>query len=72
MNKVVYNAMIQRHNGGKPIPMELSTYCDAPAGSGLGSSSALSDSPPSVGAWSEVPAVTSRFAINNALTMRAL
>ncbi|MGC5704157.1 dehydrogenase [Pseudomonas sp. NFXW11] len=41
LHKAVYNHMVQHHNGGRPIPMELSTYCDAPAGSGLGSSSTL-------------------------------
>lgn len=37
----VYNAMITEYNNGKPIAMELSTHCDAPIGSGLGSSSTL-------------------------------
>jgi D-glycero-alpha-D-manno-heptose-7-phosphate kinase len=41
LHKAVYNHMIQHYNGGEPIPMELSTFCDAPAGSGLGSSSTL-------------------------------
>jgi len=41
LHKVVYNHMVQHYNGGKPIPMELSTFCDAPVGSGLGSSSTL-------------------------------
>lgn len=41
LHKAVYNEMIQRYNGGKRIPLELSTFCDAPAGSGLGSSSTL-------------------------------
>jgi D-glycero-alpha-D-manno-heptose-7-phosphate kinase len=41
LHKAVYNEMIQRYNGGKPIAMELSTFCDAPAGSGLGASSTL-------------------------------
>ncbi|MCL6478025.1 MAG: dehydrogenase [Peptococcaceae bacterium] len=41
LHKAVYNEIIQRYNGGKPIPLELSTFCDAPAGSGLGSSSTL-------------------------------
>jgi D-glycero-alpha-D-manno-heptose-7-phosphate kinase len=41
LHKAVYNEMIQRYNGGKAIPLELSTFCDAPAGSGLGSSSTL-------------------------------
>lgn len=41
LHKAVYSHMVQNFNGGKPIPMELSTFCDAPAGSGLGSSSTL-------------------------------
>ena len=41
LHKAVYNYMIQHYNGGQPIAMELSTFCDAPAGSGLGSSSTL-------------------------------
>lgn len=41
LHKVVYNHMVQHFNGGKPIPLELTTFCDAPAGSGLGSSSTL-------------------------------
>lgn len=41
LHKAVYNEMIQRYNGGKPISLELSTFCDAPSGSGLGSSSTL-------------------------------
>jgi D-glycero-alpha-D-manno-heptose-7-phosphate kinase len=41
LHKAVYNHMMQHYNCGKPIPMELSTFCDAPAGSGLGSSSTL-------------------------------
>jgi D-glycero-alpha-D-manno-heptose-7-phosphate kinase len=41
LHNAVYNHMVQHFNGGKSIPMELSTFCDAPAGSGLGSSSTL-------------------------------
>lgn len=41
LHKAVYNEMIQHYNGGKRIPLEISTFCDAPAGSGLGSSSTL-------------------------------
>ena len=41
LHKAVYNHMIQHYNKGQPIPLELSTFCDAPAGSGLGSSSTL-------------------------------
>jgi len=39
--KAVYNHIVKNFNGGKPISLELSTFCDAPAGSGLGSSSTL-------------------------------
>lgn len=41
LHKAVYNHIVQNFNDGKPICLELSTYCDAPVGSGLGSSSAL-------------------------------
>ena len=41
LHKAVYNHIVQNFNGGTPIALELSTFCDAPAGSGLGSSSAL-------------------------------
>jgi len=41
LHKAVYNHMVQNFNDGKAIPMDLSTFCDAPAGSGLGSSSTL-------------------------------
>ena len=41
LHKAIYNHVVQNFNGGKPIPLELSTFCDAPAGSGLGSSSTL-------------------------------
>ena len=41
LHKAVYNYMIKHYNEGRPIPLELSTFCDAPAGSGLGSSSTL-------------------------------
>lgn len=41
LHKSVYNYMIKHYNNGIPIPLELSTLCDAPIGSGLGSSSTL-------------------------------
>ncbi|PJI46690.1 MAG: dehydrogenase [Pseudomonas sp.] len=41
LHKAVYSHMVQHFNGGEPIALELSTFCDAPAGSGLGSSSTL-------------------------------
>ncbi|WP_338844825.1 dehydrogenase [Massilia sp. W12] len=41
LHKAVYQRMMREYNGGVAIPLELTTYCDAPAGSGLGSSSTL-------------------------------
>jgi D-glycero-alpha-D-manno-heptose-7-phosphate kinase len=41
LHKAVYRHMIAHYNGGRAIPVELSTFCDAPAGSGLGSSSTV-------------------------------
>jgi D-glycero-alpha-D-manno-heptose-7-phosphate kinase len=41
LHKAVYNEIVRTYNGGRPIALELSTFCDAPAGSGLGSSSTL-------------------------------
>ncbi len=37
----VYRRMIAEFNGGKPLPVTVKTTVDAPAGSGLGSSSSL-------------------------------
>lgn len=41
LHKAVYSHIIKHYNDGRPIALELSTFCDAPAGSGLGSSSTL-------------------------------
>jgi len=41
LHRAVYNHMMLHYNGGRHMPLELSTFCDAPAGSGLGSSSTL-------------------------------
>ena len=41
LHNSVYHEMMNRYNDGVMIPLELSTFCDAPAGSGLGSSSTL-------------------------------
>jgi D-glycero-alpha-D-manno-heptose-7-phosphate kinase len=41
LHKAVYKNMINLFNDSKDIALELITFCDAPAGSGLGSSSTL-------------------------------
>ncbi|WP_449246861.1 GHMP family kinase ATP-binding protein [Desulfarculus baarsii] len=41
LHKAVYAHMMKCYNGGGNISLALSTYCDAPVGSGLGSSSTL-------------------------------
>lgn len=41
IHKGVYNRIVQDFNRGEPIALTLTTYSDAPAGSGLGSSSTL-------------------------------
>ena len=41
LHKGVYNRVIQAFNGGQPLSFKMTTYSDAPAGSGLGSSSTM-------------------------------
>ena len=41
LHYAVYKYIVERFNDGIHIPLRLTTFCDAPAGSGLGSSSAL-------------------------------
>ncbi len=42
LHKASYNRIIKDYNNGKPIgAFEMTTYCDSPPGSGLGSSSTL-------------------------------
>jgi D-glycero-alpha-D-manno-heptose-7-phosphate kinase len=41
LHKTVYTRMMHDYHNNELIPLELSTFCDAPAGSGLGSSSTL-------------------------------
>jgi D-glycero-alpha-D-manno-heptose-7-phosphate kinase len=41
LHKAVYNRIVREFHGGRPLPVNMSTYSDAPPGSGVGSSSAL-------------------------------
>ncbi len=41
LHKAVYNHMVEHYNHGRALHVEVSTFCDAPPGSGLGSSSTI-------------------------------
>ena len=41
LRKAVYNHIVKNYNNNQPISHKVVTYCDVPAGSGLGSSSTL-------------------------------
>lgn len=51
LQRGVYNRIVKEFNNNKPLSFELSTYVDAPAGSGLGTSSTLTVS--IIGAFTE-------------------
>lgn len=41
LHRGVYDRVMKDFNGGERIPLKITTHCDAPMGSGLGSSSAM-------------------------------
>ena len=41
LHKAIYNRVVRDFCGGRPLPLRIATYSEAPAGSGLGSSSTL-------------------------------
>ena len=41
LHQAVYRHFVDEYNNSKPIALRLTTFCDAPVGSGLGSSSAM-------------------------------
>lgn len=41
LHRGIYNRIVREFNGGRPLSFNLTTYADAPAGSGLGTSSTM-------------------------------
>lgn len=41
LHKAIHNRIVKEFNQGQPLPVTVTTYCDAPPGSGLGSSSTI-------------------------------
>jgi D-glycero-alpha-D-manno-heptose-7-phosphate kinase len=41
LHRAIYNRVVRDYNGGNPLPVTVSTWSDAPPGSGLGTSSTV-------------------------------
>jgi D-glycero-alpha-D-manno-heptose-7-phosphate kinase len=41
LHRAVYRRVVSQFNGGRPLPCHITTFCDAPPGSGLGTSSTV-------------------------------
>lgn len=41
LHRGIYNRLVRQFNGGRPLSFKLTTFADAPAGSGLGTSSTM-------------------------------
>lgn len=41
LHRGIYNRIVRQFNGGRPLAFKLTTFADAPAGSGLGTSSTM-------------------------------